>query len=362
MIGKSRVLITAVFLFVSVSQVRAEPMRIVSFYEVRQTAKAPVFSGRMDDPVWETAARAVDYYEYFKVNPGPGALRTEFRMLFDDKGIYLGIINYDSNLDKLVAKLLTRDNQNLWMDDCAEIYFDPAGAGIGFLKFMVNSLGVQADYKQVDAAISLPNWDGIGWRVAVGKRPDAWVIEAFFPWDDLERKAAPGDIWRFCHMRFAYSSGAFQGMSWSPEASYASPNKFGYLYFGKEGKLNLTEVSELMVKTVAPPWSLLDGEDVVVCDSTGKQETLRADAMAKKEIDALRGTLRRTDDEVSKLKAAGGALPETELEAIRKEMTAIPEKIPDAIAAMAVLRKAAELKQRADTVYWEARIRQLADL
>ncbi|MFA6567060.1 MAG: sugar-binding protein [Victivallales bacterium] len=342
--------------------VRGAEMNIIAFYDVKPCKTPPAIDGTLDDPAWETAGRAMDYYEYFKVSPGPGALRTEFRMLYDDKGIYLGIINYDSNMDKISAKHVTRDNQDLWQDDCAEIYFDPTGTGIGFLKFVVNSLGVQADMKRVDAAISLANWNGIGWRVAVGKRQGAWVIEAFFPWGDLEKKAAPGDIWRFCHARYAYTSGAFQGMTWSPGGSYTSPDKFGYLYFGKEGKLNLTEVSDLMAKTVTPPWSLLDGEDILVCESSGERKSLRAETMARKEIDSLHEALRRADGEVSRLKAAGGSLPGEELESVRKEIAAIPEKIPDAMAAIVVLRKTAELKHRADAVYWEARVRQLADL
>lgn len=362
MIRYDRALIFAVFSLVFVYPAKAEPMRIVSFYEVRQTAKAPVFSGLMDDPVWETANRNIDYYEYFKPNPGPGTTRTEFRMLYDDKGIYLGIINYDSNLDKLVVKHITGDDDDLWKDDCAEIYFDSEGKGIGFIKFVVTSLGVQGDMKRVDAAITLNSWSGNEWRVVVGKRSDSWIIEAFFPWVDLDKKAVPGDVWRFCHTRYSYSSGIFQGVTSSPGGSYTNPDKFGYIYFCKKDKLGLSDISDIIVKSVTPPWSFLAGEDIIICDPSGERKILRAQTMAQEEVKVLRNALRRTDEEVSKLGVAGGLMPDAELEAVRKESAAIPEKIPDAITAMAVLKKIAELKHRLDAVYWEVRIRQLADL
>lgn len=355
-------IVGAALLGICIAAARAEEMRVIAFYEVKKAARPPSMNGKMDDPVWETANRAADYYEYFKVSPGPAPTRTEFRMLYDDKGVYLGIINFERNLDKLVAKHDTRDDQDLWMDDCAEIYFDPTGSSVGFVKFMVNSIGAQADLKRLDAANTLANWDGYEWRVAVGKRPDAWIIEAFFPWSDLERKANPGDVWRFCHMRYAFSSGKFQGATWSPGGSYTSPQNFGYIYFAREGVLKLDDVAAIVSKAAAPPWSLLAGSDVVVCSPSGEIRILNADSMVQEQIEAFKAAMRRAEDEVAKLKDAGASLPGDELEKVRKESGSIPEKNADAMTAMSVLRKAADLRRRADAVYWEAKIRQLADL
>jgi hypothetical protein len=338
------------------ASVKGAEMNIIAFYEVK-SCKTPIsIDGTLNDPAWETASRAVNYYEYYKINPGPGVLRTEFRMLYDDKGIYLAIINYDSNLDKIAAKYTTRDNDHLWEDDCAEIYFDPSGTGIGFTKFIVNSLAVQADMKRIDAAIALPCWNGNEWRAAAGRTSDAWIIEAFFPWGDLEKRAMPGELWRFCHVRYAYTSGKFQGVTWSPGGNYTCPEKFGYLYFSDGKSMNLADVAGLMSKSASRPWSLLAGNDIILCDSSGKWKNMRAETMVRKETDELRSVLENAEKELSEIHSEEAHTQYEILNAIKNDAVAVPSNLPDTMTAMTVLRKIAELKHRANTIYWEARV------
>lgn len=67
-------------------------------------------------------------------------------MLYNDRGLYLKITNYDDHLDKLRASIIRRDDPSLWTDDCATIYIDPAANGVGFMNFTINSKGVQSDF------------------------------------------------------------------------------------------------------------------------------------------------------------------------------------------------------------------------
>lgn len=166
-------------------------MRELSFYEVRRTDSAPVIDGKLDDPCWQAADRHHAYYEYFKPNPGPGVLNTEFRMLSDAKGIYLGIVNYEERIREIRKNITDRDNPQLWTDDCAEIYFDPSADSIGYTKFMVNAIATVSDMRRIDNAVSLPEWNGNGWHAAVSINADNWTIEAFLPWADLERPPRP---------------------------------------------------------------------------------------------------------------------------------------------------------------------------
>lgn len=239
------------------SYMSADNIKTLSFYPVNYVSQSPKLDGKLSDKAWKDTPLYTDYYEYFKPNPNPSTLKTGFKMLYDAKGIYLAIFNYDKNLDKLKAVFTTRDADKLWCDDCDEIYFDAIGSGVGFTKFVVNSIGTVSDMKRLDAAVTLDDWSGSGWRVVTGKTDDAWTVEAFFPWDDLGQEAKPGQIWRFCNVRYAYTSGKFQGATSSPGGSYMHSGNHGFIYFLKDGETADKQViGKILKKSAAPPWQL----------------------------------------------------------------------------------------------------------
>lgn len=230
-------------------------MKTLSFYVASYVEKGPVLDGTLGDAAWEKATPAMTFYEYWKPNPGPAKNSTEYRMLYDDRGLYLGIINYDANVAGIRSVYTTRDAEQLWQDDCNEIYFDAFGEGIGYTKFVVNAIGTMGDSRRIDAAVSLPEWNGSGWQVRTAKRADGWSLTAFIPWSDVERPAAEGSIWRFCLVRYAYSSGAFVGATSSPGGNYQSPGNFGFLYFTKS-PVPADVVGRVLAKKATPPWAL----------------------------------------------------------------------------------------------------------
>jgi len=229
-----------------------------SFYAVRPTSIAPQIDGKGDDPAWENAARHTNYYKYLDQAPGPSSTKTEFRMLYDEKGIYLLIINYGDS-SKLKAEITGHDNPSLWTDDCAEIYFDHAADGIAFRKFMANSKGVIADLMRLDLANTIDEWSAIGWECKTSVEPDKWIIESFFPWEDLGKKAYPKDIWMFCHCR--YSMGIWVLSTSSPGGGFYNTSRFGFIYFAPDMKpLPATEIAKLINSKAKPPWGFqIDG-------------------------------------------------------------------------------------------------------
>lgn len=331
-------------------------MQTLAFYEVKPAAQAPVLDGRLSDPAWQGANRAKAYWEYYKSDPGPGALDTEFRMVYDARGVYLAVINRDPKVQEIRAVRVTRDDPQMWQDDCAEVYFDPAGLSVGYSRFVVNPLGTQQDSRRIDTAVSLPHWSGTGWQVQTATATDAWIIEAFFPWSDLGRKAEPGQLWRFCHVRYAYSTGKFQGVTWSPGGNYRTPERFGYLYFGSAGVLPLEQVGDLLSSSVTPPWSLPAGDRIAVCAKPGQTAIHGADALVETERSALDSAVDRTEQALARLNASkAGAALQGKLAEVRSERDALPVAT-GAVEATDAMRRIAALKRRADTTYWEARL------
>ncbi|OGV49883.1 MAG: hypothetical protein A2X49_07500 [Lentisphaerae bacterium GWF2_52_8] len=233
-------------------------MRELVFDEVVPTNEPPKIDGKLDDPCWKNAMVHDKYYAYFKENPPRASAKTEMRLLYDEKGLYLGIINFEPNIAKLKKNISTPDAQDTWTDDCAELYFDRYADGIGYRRFCINCIGTMNDTMRLDEANMRSEWSADGWTAKTSINSDNWVIEAFFPWSDLGQKPAVGEVWTMLHNRYSPQDGANSGYSCSsPGGNLVNTKNFGFLCFtdGK-GKSNHDEIAGIINKRVAPPWGL----------------------------------------------------------------------------------------------------------
>lgn len=243
-------------------------IRELSFYEVRPRTNPIVIDGKIGKDEWKGVPVHDSYYEYWKGNPGPGALKTELRLAYDQTGLYMAVANYDDHIPKLKRTITESDNPNLWTDDCGEFYFDPAADGIGYTKFIINANGAKYDMRRQDAAVYLHDWSGTFWKAAVSIGKDAWYAEAFFPWDDLNGIGKPGSLWQFCHARFSWTKG-FRGMVNSPGGNYNNTNSFGFIYFS-DGKtvLDPMKVGRILAGKASAPWCVPCGQLLVSYNGT----------------------------------------------------------------------------------------------
>lgn len=262
-------------------------MRELSFYEVRPRIGKITIDGKLDEDAWKKIPVHQNYYEYWKNNPKPGALKTTYRMVYDETGLYMAVVNYDDNIPALKRTISEYDNGSIWTDDCGEFYFDPAANGIGYTKITINANGAFADMRRMDAAVTLSDWNGIGTLTAASIGKDAWYIEAFFPWEDLNGVPKPGSLWQFCHARFSWTKG-FRGMASSPGGNYNATDKFGYLYFS-DGKtaLDPARIGALLQTKAAVPWCIPCGEILVSCTGSVLKMDLLAE-LVKAEADKYR--------------------------------------------------------------------------
>ena len=252
-------------------------MRELAFYEVKPRGGDIVIDGKITESAWQTVPVHSNYYEYWKNNPRPGALKTEFRMTYDEKGLYMAVTNFEDNITALKRTIEERDNGNIWTDDCGEFFFDHAADGIGYTKFTINANGAFHDMRRQDAAVYLNDWSASGTQIAASVGDKAWYIEAFFPWEDLGKIAQKGSVWQFCHARFSWTKN-FRGMVSSPGGNYNATDKFGYLYFS-DGKtvLDPVQIGSLLQSKAGVPWCLPCGDILVSCRGNGVKTDKLAD-------------------------------------------------------------------------------------
>lgn len=265
-------------------------MREVSFYCPVRISQSPVIDGKLNDKCWGQVAPYTATYEYFKPNPGPGALQNTIKIAYDDKGFYLGIINYEKNPANIRKTITNRDNGSIWTDDCAELYIDSQGQGVGFRRFTVNALGTFGDILRIDGAVTRNDWNSNGTIFKTSINADNWTIEAFFPWEDLGRKAQKGDIWMFCHTRYAWPNGKFIGTTSSPGGNYSATGNFGYLYFSDTAKVDSGKITQILMQRIAPPWCVKIDDKLISNQGKGLQSE-SIDTVIKREMNIINNML-----------------------------------------------------------------------
>lgn len=68
---------------------------------------APKIDGVLDDEAWKEAPIATDFVERMPTNgrPIPDSLKTDVKIVYDDRGIYFGALMRDPSPDKILTEL-----------------------------------------------------------------------------------------------------------------------------------------------------------------------------------------------------------------------------------------------------------------
>ena len=154
----------------------------------------PVIDGRMDDEAWKNATIGGDFVQFEPIEGVPMTERTEFRVLYDGKALYIGFWCYDSEPNKILARTLSRDD---WPDEDDFIHFaiDPfLDRRNGYL-FAINPNGSRFDAIINNNAYAGNSWDTI-WDCRSSINSEGWFCEIRLPFDSVA--FAPGNTaWGF---------------------------------------------------------------------------------------------------------------------------------------------------------------------
>src|SRR5437667_4517881 len=159
-----------------VSQENTAPRRIQA---VRATDAIKI-DGILDEPAWSLAQPATDFHQERPTEGAPASERTEVRVLFDDKNIYIGICAFDSDATQINARDLVRDS-NFPNDDKIEILLDTYHDRRNAFRFAVNPLGTQQDALITDEGRDINvSWDG-SWMSQGRIDATGYVVEIAIP-------------------------------------------------------------------------------------------------------------------------------------------------------------------------------------
>ena len=205
-------------------------LQLSTAFAVR-TETPPAIDGRLTDEVWNAAVPITDFLQLEPDNLAPVTETTEARILYDNDNIYVAVRAYDTNPEKIVARLARRD---AWMEAAASsadwlgIMFDSRNDDRTAFVFNVNAAGVKIDaYVHNDDQID-PSWDGV-WDVAVRIDSEGWSAEYELPFSLFRFNAGENHNWGFVIDRGIQRKQEFQQWPGKKRGVEGLVSRFGIL-------------------------------------------------------------------------------------------------------------------------------------
>src|SRR5215212_10113909 len=155
--------------------------------QVRRTTDPIKIDGRLDEPAWSEADVAADFRQQEPNEGTPASEKTEVRVLFDGKNLYVGIHAFDSESARINSRELVRD-ASFSNDDKVEILLDTYHDRRNAYRFAVNPLGTQQDALITDEGRDINlSWDA-PWVSAARIDQTGWIVEIAIPLTTLRFK------------------------------------------------------------------------------------------------------------------------------------------------------------------------------
>lgn len=147
-----------------------------------RTTTTPILDGKDDDVAWQSAVVIDQFLEY---EPTPGAtprFRTELRLLYDDKYLYVLGRMFDPSPDSIISLLSRRDvrTESEQLKLVIDSYHDRRTA----YQFIVNPAGVKRDFYVYNDNVEDVTWDAV-WDVATSIDSLGWVAEFRIPFSQM---------------------------------------------------------------------------------------------------------------------------------------------------------------------------------
>ena len=149
---------------------------------IRINNASPKLDGILNDEIWKTAPLHEGFRQREPDEGEPASERTTFQIAYDDEALYFAVMCYDSEPDKIVARLVRRDNHI--ESDKITISLDPHYNQQNGFWFTVYSSGSVTDGVVSDSDQWDNTWDGV-WEVKIRIHKNGWAAEYKIPFHVL---------------------------------------------------------------------------------------------------------------------------------------------------------------------------------
>ncbi len=165
--------------------------------------EAPRIDGHLTEEVWQKAPAQGHFIQREPDFGMPASEQTEFRVLYDQRKIYIGVWVWDSHPSEIIASEMKRDS-NLRKGDQIKIAIDTFHDHRNSFTFFTNPLAAEKDAQTVENGRTINyDWNAV-WEVKTSRDDKGWYIELAVPLSQLRFPTAVGETtWGFnvCRVR-----------------------------------------------------------------------------------------------------------------------------------------------------------------
>lgn len=192
----------------------------------------PRIDGRLDDEIWSAAQAIDDLVQNDPDNMTPPSERTVVKVAYDDRAIYVGVVNHMRDASQVTTALGRRDTNP--RSDMIRISFDPRHDHLTAYTFESNPSGVQSDMTWFDDTRSSSDYDAV-WEVQTQRTTDGWSAEFRIPFSQMRFSVTPGEqaVWGFNVRRDIVGRAEVDRWVATPRGVTGFVSRFGHLTFAK---------------------------------------------------------------------------------------------------------------------------------
>ncbi|MDD8027314.1 MAG: DUF5916 domain-containing protein [Acidobacteriota bacterium] len=167
-----------------------------SYTAARVESAPPTIDGRLDDPAWGKAAWESGFVQSEPYEGREPSERTAFKILYDQKSVYVAVRAFDSQAGSIERRLARRDEAD---GDTIDIGIDSLFDRLTAFVFTVNATGVKSDQLLTNDGYSSSeeddmSWDPI-WDAAASVDAEGWSAELRIPLSQLRFGNKPEQVW-----------------------------------------------------------------------------------------------------------------------------------------------------------------------
>lgn len=205
----------------------------------------PRVDGDLGDECWKSAEPASDFIQRDPEEGKEASERSEIRVVYDQDALYFGCMFYDSDPEKIVARLTRRDDEV--ESDWASIRIDSYHDQQTCVEFTFNPAGVKVDILEYDDANrDDDSWDPV-WDLRTAITSRGWTAEIRIPFSVLRYRSSGDDTstatWGINFLRHISRKQEDERWAFTPKSQSGFVSRFGHL----TGLTNLPEPRRLEV-------------------------------------------------------------------------------------------------------------------
>lgn len=154
--------------------------------KIKKASSAIEIDGVLNEAAWNEAATADDFFMVLPMDTSHAKVKTEVRMTYDDKNMYIIATCYLNRQAPYMVESLRRDFV-FGKNDNFLFFIDPFDDRTSGFTFGANAAGAQWDGTLYSGGSADLSWDN-KWVSSVKNYPDKWIFEAAIPFKTIRYK------------------------------------------------------------------------------------------------------------------------------------------------------------------------------